>query len=262
MDNFLSKQNKGLIWDILDENLTIDINYKPEVFNLLESNFVPFYEKEKHNSGSLIDLNKKYIMLIKNYVNKNFNNKPDYKKEKQELITSQDINKNNQKQFDAKFNYHKTDFDNMINLKKPEVPEFAINNSDVPLKETDKLIEEIIKNRNYDISIIHKNNDKNNDNNKIDNSINQKELNKNSTFRNININEEIDSSEFQKEIIHLDKKEKHISWADKSLDTNNIFTKLKKISNINDLQTNDITNLNNKLDKISEKLDVLLRKLN
>ena len=48
MDNFLSKQNKGLIWDILDENLTIDINYKPEVYNLLESNFVPFYEKEKH----------------------------------------------------------------------------------------------------------------------------------------------------------------------------------------------------------------------
>ena len=259
MDVFLSKQNKGLIWEILDEGLTLNNNDKQQVYNLLETNFSPFYEKERYNSSSLIDLNKKYITLVQSYINNFFDKKPpNYATENKEIVTSEDIQKNNQSKFDEKLNFHKTDFDKMINLKKPVVPEFAINNSDEPLKETDKLIENIIKNRNYDISVIYKNNDniKNND------SIPQKELPKNSTFRSININEEIDSSDFKKDFIQLDKKQKHISWQEHSLDNNNIFSKLKKITNTDELKSNDITNLNNKLDEIIEKLDMLLCKLN
>ena len=76
--DFLSKSNIKLIWDLLiDEE--IFKNKSRDIIENINKTFnqyiIPFYENEKQKTTSLIELNKKFISIILNYVNKNFPNK-------------------------------------------------------------------------------------------------------------------------------------------------------------------------------------------
>ena len=71
MDNFLSNDNMNLLWDVItDEDIlknrskdVIDI-----VHEMFQTNINSFYDIEKRQSTSLVELNKKYIMIILHHV--------------------------------------------------------------------------------------------------------------------------------------------------------------------------------------------------
>jgi hypothetical protein len=84
----------------------------------------------------LVDMNKKYILLILNYANKQIkqNTKPEYKKIKildeipqkkvNELITYEDIQNDKRSQFDKDLNRRQEEFTNAMALPVPPVPKF------------------------------------------------------------------------------------------------------------------------------------------
>ena len=82
---FLNNENVKVLWDvIIDEDI---IKRQPREFhenilNLFRSNLKGFYDVESKKTNNLVDMNKKYILLILNYANKHItqNVKPEYKK--------------------------------------------------------------------------------------------------------------------------------------------------------------------------------------
>ena len=77
INDFLSKENIGIIWDVLMDNGVLKNKPKEiidEINVVIKKIITSFYENEKQNANNLVELNKKFITLIINYVNKNFNN--------------------------------------------------------------------------------------------------------------------------------------------------------------------------------------------
>ena len=262
MNNFISDENVTLLWDIIqEENGRLNNDMKRRIWVTFKTNINDFYAREQNNCRSLLELNKKYISMIVTYIDKLKNdpvkndpvkndlvkNDPNYKRQ---LITIEDIQTNNIKNFENELNTRKANFEEIMTVPKPPVPNFTIKTDEVPLKETDKLIQEIIKTRNYEIDQVYKKND----NMQLNNSNSKAPISDNVKY--ININEEI-SPPTTSEIIDLDKvikKDKHISWKDDTTN-NNLFAKLKKTDN--PYSTEDISLINVKLDRLNDKIDHL-----
>ena len=151
MEQFKTNENKALLWDLISENITLDNNGKHHIYNLFNQNYNPFYQNQFNTCNSLMELNKKYIMFIRSNINEYDH--------KSKLVTHEDIQKNKVNQFDIEYQNQKNDFDSSINIKPPPVPDFKIKMEDEPLKETDKLIQEMIKSRNYEIDKVYQKND-------------------------------------------------------------------------------------------------------
>jgi len=72
---FLNEENLNMLWDLIVSEdifkfLTKD-NQK-SVLKLFIENTKGFYETEKIKTTTLIDMNKKYILLILNHIKKNY----------------------------------------------------------------------------------------------------------------------------------------------------------------------------------------------
>jgi hypothetical protein len=243
MEQFTTNENKVLLWDLIEENLYLEATGKKYIYSLFNQHFNPFFQSEYKKSNSLMELNKKYILFIKNQIN-------EYDK-KTQMITFEDIKKNKVSQLDNEYQNQKNDFENSINIKPPPVPDFKIATEDEPLMETDKLIKEMIKSRNYEIDMVYKKND-----NMIKNTDNMtKDPNKNY----IHINEELDKSVYEKDIEILEQTDKHISWADEQTSLN-FFDKLKK-KLPDDNYKNDIIILHTKMNELNIKMEALNMKI-
>jgi len=75
---FLTDENKQMLWDIItDEDIFKNLSKDVDVVQYLEETFhgniKGFYDIEKGKSNNLLDLNKKYIVLILNYVKDIYN---------------------------------------------------------------------------------------------------------------------------------------------------------------------------------------------
>jgi hypothetical protein len=242
---------------------------------------------EKNNCNNLIELNKKYILLIINYVmkitnttnNSNTNNIQNqnapnqYRKIKihpeeplKQPITFEDIQNDRMSLFEKEFNKKQDEFTNAMTLQVPPVPKFS-DTLDEPISEIELEIKRIKEQRNYDIEII--NNTNKNSNTAVDEnwlkpqetSIKNEKLVKLNSITNLNtINT------------------KHISWEDEVEQNKvNIFGKLKKITaNTINFENNDdnyhnsntSNDFQNQIDEIkkdisvlNEKLDLILQKL-
>jgi hypothetical protein len=118
-------------------------------------------------------MNKKYILLILNYANKQIaqiaqNVKPEYRKIKildelpqkkvNELITYEEIQNDKRSQFEKDLNRRQEDFSNSMALPVPPVPKFSDNLEDGPISEIEKAIKELTSQRNYDVEQINKSN--------------------------------------------------------------------------------------------------------
>ena len=69
---FLTTQNISLLWDILSDGDIIkngSKQYVENVFNVFKGNLRGFYDIESKKNNQLVDMNKKYILLIFNYMN-------------------------------------------------------------------------------------------------------------------------------------------------------------------------------------------------
>jgi hypothetical protein len=314
INKFLTKENVELLWDVLiDEPIIKKMCNSPEknneLINIFESNLKGFFLSEKNNYNSLIELNKKYILLIINYLtnlqkNTSTTSMPkmtretlardtqQFKKIKihediiQQPITYEDIHNERITQFEKNLNKKQEEFSNAMKIPLPPLPDFS-DKVDEPLNEIELEIKKIQEQRNYDIEIINKNNI----------IADTKWLESQETsIKTERLNFEIPSN-------------KHISWSDnnkfyepdqyklnnQTSDTSgyieqihqeqdiyseaNIFSKLKKINEVEPLQSqsqtqpivhidsqielqsqidelkNEMSALNNKINLILEKLD-------
>lgn len=284
-NDFLKKDNVSLLWDvILDEDIIKthsreSISKTEQVFY---NNIQGFYENEKNKNNTLIEMNKKYIMLILNYMNTNF--KPlskikiyegDLENDKAELlkkdlITFEEIQNDKRSQFEKDLTIKQQEFTNAMSQDVPEIPNFK-DQLDEPLTEIELAIKKMTEQRNYDIEQINKNFSQNTNANWLkpeETSIKNEKLQKPKqiswadenvkTDENVKINFEekieknIQDFNFVEEI--KERKVEETQFLE-----NNIFKKLKKIDleNENNLE-NRVSKLENIINKLSEKIDFLI----
>jgi hypothetical protein len=164
---FLKKQNIETLWDVISEEeifkfLSRDIQAK--ISDMFISNIKGFFEAERNKTNNLVDINKKYILLILNYIKntfpqnlpnkiKIFNEEPVSK----ELITYEEIQNEKKTHFEKELSKVQEEFNNSMSLPVPEKPDFADKYSDSPISEMDKMIKEITAKRNYDVEQINHN---------------------------------------------------------------------------------------------------------
>lgn len=284
---FLEKTNVYLLWDVLiDEpmikqicNSQIKIN---ELKMIFESNIKAFYLRENKNCNTLVDLNKKYILLLINYIIKlndqnidELNNKqktvPYQEKNmpshhiqnsqtsqtsqtfkkitihqdeniNQPPITYEEIHNERLSKFEKDLNKKQEEFSNAMALPLPPVPNFN-DKLDQPMSEIELEIKRIQEQRNYDIEIINK-------------SYNQGSNLTNSTWlesqetsiKNEKLNLNSLNSAIKNNNISNNVNEKHISWSkeNKFYEPSEIF-EIKE--NTRELYNED--NIFNKLKKIN-----------
>lgn len=170
--NFLHKDNLKILCDVIfDEDIIKKQTreFQENIFNLFMVNTKGFYEVESKNITNLVDMNKKYILLILNHANKSIQKMgiSEYKKIKildeepkngNELITYEEIQNDKRSQFDKDLNKRQDEFTSAMSLPVPPVPKFSDNYEDGPISEMEKAIQEITAQRNYDVEQINKNN--------------------------------------------------------------------------------------------------------
>jgi hypothetical protein len=300
---FLNTENISMIWDVITDEeifkfLSRDIQNK--VANIFTSNLKGFFESEIQNTNNLIDINKKYIMLILNYIKKNFpaqqpnkikiHNEIISSTPEKELITYEEIQNDRKSQFEKDLNKRQEEFTNSMTIPVPSVPEFVDKNVDAPIREMEKIIKEMTAQRNYEVEFINKNyqqadnwlkpqetsikNDKN-----LSSTIISNEQNENNKLRYL---------KFENEEISLNRteKRKNVSWGENSeienkknsedinLTEDNIFKKLKKVNTypiqptlefeetiIINKKEDKIQNLENEVKSLNIKMDMIINLL-
>ena len=293
IEMFLERENMQLLWDVLiDEPMIkkkcdsqIKIN---ELIAIFETNIKAFYLREKSNCNSLVDLNKKYILLLINYIIKLQDQSPsvpaaqtpqtpqtpqapqNFKKIKihddvdttGQQITYEDIHNERMSKFEKELSRKQEEFTNAISLSVPNLPNFK-DELDQPMSEIELEIKRIQEQRNYDIEMINKSHADTNSQNWLtsqETSIKNEKLSFSLTPAKNNPAVANDNS-------------KHITWSNENKfyeppptslqlqeeNTASLFNKLKKVeatnyqSQIDELK-NEVSNLNSKIDTILEKI--------
>uniref|UniRef100_A0A6C0EQU7 Uncharacterized protein n=1 Tax=viral metagenome TaxID=1070528 RepID=A0A6C0EQU7_9ZZZZ len=167
---FLNNENIHLLWDVLSEETIIKSQSSENITKIAESfknNLNGFFEFEKSKSKNLIEMNKKYIVLILNFVKDNFKTKsntknkitiyPDnnIKNTEKELVTYDEIQNYKKSQFDEDLNKRQEEFINSMTIPIPETPIFTDTLVETPISEFEQTIKEITAQRNYDIEQIN-----------------------------------------------------------------------------------------------------------
>lgn len=274
--SFLNNENVIVLWEIIDEY----INDKPKqlqehILKVFQNNLQPFYENERISNSTLIEMNKKYILMMIQYIQKQ--NISEHvgqnigQKKSDMLITNEEIQTNRLQLFERDLNSRQEEFTNSMTINKPPVPNFSIKIEDKPI-EMDKTIKQMIAQRNYDIEMINKNTElhiKDKTNIEFIKEVNDFHENITSEKKILKIYEPTLSGEIHKnQIIDLNK---HITWKDE-LDVDetnidigiNIFEKLKKVDLNKEIITmqNNINYLNEKITDMDTNIKKILDKLN
>jgi hypothetical protein len=260
-NSFLLKENLEMLWDVISDEeifkfLSRDIQSK--IADLFSKNIKGFYETERNRMNNLIELNKKYILLILNHIKKTYPYQPSKIKifdeipVKEQHITAEEIQNERKSQFEKDLQERQQEFENSINVKVPPVPEFSDKYEDKPISEMDKILREMTAQRNYDVEQFNHNysSDINQTNNWlksqetslknekiIPQKTNEEQSQNYSRFKFLNNIEDYNSSEGL-ETNKTSSPKKNVSWSDNketnsnSLideDVQNIFKKLKKV---------------------------------
>jgi vacuolar-type H+-ATPase subunit F/Vma7 len=248
--NFLNNENVKVLWDVvIDEDIIKrqSREFQENILNLFRSNLKGFYDVESQKTTNLVDMNKKYILLILNHANKQIkqNVNPEYRKIKildelpqkkvNELITYEEIHNDKRSQFDKDLTKRQEEFTNAMALPVPPVPKFSDNLEDGPISEIEKAIKELTSQRNYDVEQISKSNNNNLSSN-TDNwlkaqetSVKNDKLSPQQPIQNGNINGningnnsrlkylKIDNENIENQVISLDREKqispkKNVTW--------------------------------------------------
>jgi hypothetical protein len=164
LKQFVQKDNIKMLWDVISDEdifrfLTYDIQEK--IYQLFMNNINGFFELERTKTNSLVELNKKYIIIILNHIKKTYPHQPSKIKIHneqpiKESITYEEIQNDKRTQFDKELTKVQEDFENSMTIKAPPVPEFADKQTDRPIKEMDKILKEMQAQRNYEVEEINR----------------------------------------------------------------------------------------------------------
>jgi hypothetical protein len=252
INNFLHKENLTTLWDVISDEdifkyLSRDIQNK--IAQLFSNNVKGFFEIEKTKTNNLVDINKKYIMLILNHITKTYTQQMPNKIKildetpLKEFITAEELHNDRKSKFDKELIKRQEEFENTMDVKAPPLPNFLDKYEDKPIGEMDKIIKEMTFKRNYDVEQITKNNV--GDDNWLksqETSIKSEKITKGpplineSKFKYLNMDQQNQSPT-----------KKSVTWGNNSETSDseieeNIFKKLKKVKEP-ELMTNNV-NLN------------------
>jgi hypothetical protein len=166
INNFLTKENLSTLWDVIsDEDIFkfLSRDIQSIIAQLFSNNVKGFFELEKTKTASLVDINKKYIMLILNHIKKTYTQQMPNKIKildeppAKEIITAEELQNERKSQFDKDLNKRQEEFENIMTVKVPPVPNFLDKYEDRPIGEMDKIIKDMTAKRNYDVEQITKN---------------------------------------------------------------------------------------------------------
>jgi hypothetical protein len=258
LNYFLEKDNIKTLWDVIsDEDIFkfLSKDIQNNVSKIFLNNIKGFYDTEKNKNDNLIVMNKKYILLILNYIKVHYPNKMPNKikihdQPIKESITYEEIQNDRKNIIDQKFNLLQEEFTNAMTLKVPPVPDFADKNDDVPINEMDKIIKEMTSKRNYDIEQINYNyqsniNSANNWLKSQDTSIKaEKFIQKNDIQDTQNNNDKL-------QFLNQNSTKKNVTWGENN-EINEVLYSYDGNENTNDENTND-ENIFRKLKKIESK---------
>ena len=292
--NFLDKDNISMIWEVIrDEEIFkfLSNDIQQNVATVFANNIKGFFDSEIHKTNSLIDINKKYIMLVLNYIkNKYANMQPNKIKIheeitpiilQKELITYEEIQNDKKSQFEKDLSKRQEEFTNLITKIVPPVPEFKDKVDDTPITEMDKMIQEMLSQRNYDVEQINKNYQNTDTWLKPEETSIKKDKNiysSNSLIVNSGKNEynTINQNTInQNRIEREETKSKNVSWGENSeivddISNNlnmedNIFKKLKRITHsdehvkeMNNVKEDRIQFLEKEVRNLNTKMDILI----
>jgi len=153
---FLSDDNIKILWDLITEeelfkNKPNDM--KRNISQMFINNIEAFYHAEKMSAKSLVDLNKKYMIAILNFIKQ----LPASKIQKPEkllapqALTHEVFQQEKRSQFDKDYEKRQNEFESSMSLPKPQVPEFSDKTKDEPLKNMEDILKQMTAQRNYDI---------------------------------------------------------------------------------------------------------------
>jgi len=155
-----------MIWDVISDEdifkfLSRDIQSK--IADVFTNNLKGFYDNEIQKNITLIDLNKKYILLMLSFIKTNYPQQPNKitileeisPTNQKKLITYEEIHNDRQSQFEKDLNKRQEEFTNAITLKVPPVPDFNDKLEDDPITEMEKIIKEMTAQRNYEVEQIN-----------------------------------------------------------------------------------------------------------
>jgi hypothetical protein len=164
---FNKKENIQMLWDVISDEeifkfLSPDIQSK--VYSLFINNIQGFFEVERTKTpNTLVEMNKKFILLILNHIRKTYPYQPSKIKihndpPVKELITYEEIQNDRKSQFEKDFTKKQEEFEDFMAIKSPPVPEFAdpVGKTDKPIKEMDKILKDMLAQRNYEVELINK----------------------------------------------------------------------------------------------------------
>jgi hypothetical protein len=287
INNFLTKENVNTLWDVISDEeifkfLSRDI--QANVGNLFSTNIKGFFETERVKTNNLVEINKKYILLILNYIKKNYPHQPSKIKILEEpvvkeLITYEELHTERKTHFEKDLQQRKQEFEDTMSIKAPPVPEFADKFTDKPIGEMDKIIKEMTSKRNYEVEQFNRNYQT--DINQVTNWLKPQDTSiKSEKFVPPTKQEEQPSQSTRFKYLNAEEQEKpenkktlkKVSWnenlEDSSEEVEDIFKKLKKV-NIpeenttfaGNYDTNRITNLETEMKNLNAKMDAILELL-
>jgi hypothetical protein len=280
MNAFMSKDNITMIWDVIsDEDIFkfLSKDIQNDIYKVFIENLQMFYDTERKKTNSLVELNKKYIMLLLNHINTQYQQKMPSKIKiineslvpTKSLITYEEIHNERKTQFEEDLTKLEEEFTSAMTLPVPDVPDFTDKYSDEPISEIDKLLKEMTSKRNYDIEKISQNHSNATNwlkpqetsiksdkflSSKEKEKENEKEQKKNVTW---NISNEYEN-EFINENMRFEESENNIEQS--------IFKKLKKVeppnseNKLNNLEQ-QVMNLENQVMILNNKMDLILNLL-
>jgi hypothetical protein len=296
INNFLHKENLNTLWDVISDEdifkfLSRDIQSK--IAELFTNNFKGFFEIEKTKTSSLVDINKKYIMLILNHIKKTYTQQMPNKIKildetpVKEVITAEELHNERKSQFDKDLFKRQEEFENIMVVKSPPVPNFLDKYEDKPIGEMDKIIKDMTAKRNYDVEQITKNSVV--DDNWLkpqETSVKSEKITKGP--QQIKESQQINESRFKYLNMDIQQQQqsptkKNVTWGNNT-DTSdseieeNLFKKLKKVKQpeiefdnnislsfeeINNNESNDdkIRELQSEVKKLNSKLDMIIELL-
>jgi hypothetical protein len=304
-NQFLKKDNIKMIWDVIsDEDIFkfLPRDSQSKVSDVFLNNIQGFFETEGKINTNLIDINKKYILLVLTYIKKNFpTNVPNKIKilnemPVKELITYEEFQNDRKTQFEKDFVKRQQEFTNAMALDIPPVPEFTDKYEEAPIIEMEKTIKEIIAKRNYEVDNFNSmyNSDTSNSSNwlksqetsvKTEKLANQKitQQNTNNTNQIKNVTwgntTEISDNIFDDNIFNKLKKvnkqedniqkpniQEYIRENDNIIltieESNRIPIIQESIQNIEKINKNKIEILENEVKNLNNKLDIIIELLN
>jgi len=183
LNDFIDKENVNVLWEILVEEGVVFSNHSKKIREIFESNMVDFYNSERSRTTSLVEMDKKYIaamiQFLKNPNNiqrnnqpnnpqnnhpNNYSNNPQYKKIKIEEeikhpITFEEIQNDKRSKFETQLQEKQKEFTNALVTPVPPTPNFKDNDiyEAPPISELENEIKRMQEQRKYDLANIQYN---------------------------------------------------------------------------------------------------------